>query len=82
MFLLPIKKLQNARQQIKTRHDVSGTLVYKYLAQTNLGSINLKPKAFEDVYLPPPGAERKGASFTLTDSSTLTNALRSNQNNS
>ena len=48
MFLLPLKKLQNAGQQIKTRHDVSGTVVYKYLAQTNLGSISLKPKA--DLY--------------------------------
>ena len=79
MFLLPIKKLQTAGQQIKTRLDGSGTLVYKYWVQTKQSSINLKPKAFEDVYLSP-GAERRGASSTTTGSSTLTNALRSNQN--
>ena len=58
MFLLPFQKLQNAGQQLKKRHDVNGTLVYNYLTQTNLGSFNLKPKAFEEVHIPPrSGAE-------------------------
>ena len=48
-------------------------------------SISLKPKAFEDVCVPPPErseAERRGTSSTLTSSLTLTNAFRSNINNS
>ena len=43
MFLLPIKNLQSAGQQIKTKQDFSGILVHKYLAQTNLAFNNLKP---------------------------------------
>ena len=44
-----------------------------------LGSINLKPKTFEDAYLPLWGGV-EGASPTLACSSTVINALRSSQN--
>ena len=72
MFLLPIKKLQNAGQQIETSHDVSRTLVYKFLAQTKLGSINLKPKAFEEVYFPS-GAERSVAEGRIPNTNRFSN---------
>ena len=83
MFFLPIKKLQNAWQQIKTRHDGTETLVCICFAQTKLGSIKPKIKSIWGFlstphHLPPEQseAEWRGAPSILNGSSTLTNALK------